>query len=224
MDPNASNPGNVPPPDFDPGQTIVVPAQPAQTGYDPSTPGGAYAPPPYNSSPYQQTTGGQSPTQSMLRNDRDRTVLALLLIGGGVLFLFAQLNIFPGFGNIDFGDFVLLLLGGAFLYAYFSTKASHRVGFLIPGAILFGIGTGTLISHLPIVNSFTGDGDIVPITLGLGFCLIWLLERKHWWALIPGGFLIFAGLSTAVGNLWPVALIIIGVYLLYDQSRRRMVH
>ena len=61
------------------------------------------------------------------------------------------------------------------------------------------------------------------LTLGLGFCLIWVLERKHWWALIPGGILVMVGLSNFWGimQFWPIALIALGVYLLFDQSRRK---
>jgi hypothetical protein len=147
--------------------------------------------------------------------DRDRTVLALILIGGGVLFLLGQLPFFPGFGSM-----VLLLIGGIFLYAYFSTRPGYRIGFLIPGAILLGIGAGQVLNNLPFPSLW--GGDTTAVTLGLGFILIWLLERRHWWALIPGGIMVMSGLSTFAffGALWPVALIALGVYLLYNQSRR----
>ena len=151
------------------------------------------------------------------RSERDRTLLAMLLIGGGVLFLFDQLNLFGGFGNL-----ILLLIGGVFMYAYFTTKQSYRVGFLIPGAILSGLGAGVLLEDTPLVQMLGGN-DITTVTLGLGFCLIWLLERKHWWSLIPGGILVLTGLSSfrVIGSLWPLALIAVGVYMLVDQSRRK---
>ena len=236
MDPNANNPGNVPPPAYDPGQTLIVPTQvtgtSAQQGY--TAPGATEAPrAPYeaaqsspNYAPTTQPAQGntyppyysQSPySQPTVRNDRDRTLLALILIGAGVLFLFDQLNIFRGFG-----DLVLLLVGGVFMYAYFNTRQGYRIGFLIPGAILLGIGVGQVLENLPLAGTFINN--ITTVTMGLGFCLIWLFERKHWWALIPGGILIFSGLASVIGNLWPLALIAIGVYLIYDQSRRRPAH
>lgn len=220
---DANNQGNVPPA-FDPGQTIAVPTQAADASEAPRSP---YAGPAPSGSP----STGYSPTgqpgagypysgysRPVARNDRDRTLLALILISAGVLFLFDQFHIFAGFG-----DLVLLVIGGVFLYAYFNTRSGHRIGFLIPGAILLGIGAGQVISDMPFVRSVTGD-HVTALTMGLGFCLIWLLERKHWWALIPGGVLMLGGLSSVVGNFWPLALIAIGVYLIYDQSRRRPAH
>jgi hypothetical protein len=225
MDPNANNQGNVPPPNYDPGQTLVVPTQVTGTSQGFTSPGATEAPRSTYAPALQpgSTNGTPYPdysqySQPVARNDRDRTLLALILIGAGALFLFDQLNIFRGIG-----DFVLLVVGGVFLYAYFNTRQGYRIGFLIPGAILLGIGAGQVISHLPVAGSFIGD-NITAVTMGLGFCLIWLLERKLWWALIPGGILLFSGLASVVGNLWPLALIAVGVYLIYDPSRRRPAH
>lgn len=151
------------------------------------------------------------------RGNRDRSILGLALVGGGILFILQQFSIFS-----NFGDFVLLLIGGIFMYAYFNTRPAYRVGFLIPGSILLGIGVGEALESLAFMRLW-GGGDITAVTLGLGFCLIWFFERRHWWALIPGGILTLAGLSEmwVFGKLWPLALIALGGYLLYDQSRKR---
>ncbi len=148
--------------------------------------------------------------------DRQRTFFALLLIGAGVLFLLQQFSIFR-----SSGDYILLVIGGVFMYAYFSTREGYRAGFLIPGAILLGIGAGQALQQLTFLHLWNG-ADLSGLTLGLGFCLIWALERRHWWALIPGGILVVSSLSDIlmVGRLWPVGLILLGIYLLYEQSRR----
>lgn len=192
----------------------AVPAQPPQQA--------PYASPQGSGIPvYPPVTPPPAPLymSDATRQDRNRTLWGIILVAGGILFLLGQ---FPIFG--DFGSVVLLLIGGIFMYAYFTTKASHRIGFLIPGAILLGIGAGEVIKAFPGATWLMGD--ITPLTLGLGFCLIWFLERRQWWACIPGGILILAGLSStaALGNLWPLLLIGLGLYLLYEQSRRRQAH
>ncbi len=221
MDSNSSNPSVPPSQVGDPGATRYFPPQggPDQQGAAPSVQQAPYGqqaqsvPPPYPS-------GGQTPYSYPASFDskrqRDRTMLGLILIGGGVLFLLGQFSFFPGFG-----DMVLLLIGGIFMYAYFTTRPGYRIGFLIPGAILLGIGAGQVLENLPFSRVWGGE-DISALTLGLGFCLIWFLQRRHWWALIPGGILVLAGLSSSflIGRLWPVLLIGLGVYLLYDHSRR----
>ncbi len=212
-----------PQPDTDGGATRSFPqGDPTQQVSPPPAAPTAYQQPSGNGNiPAYHPNGAATPTppsfyRPAARTDRDRTLLAIILIGAGVLFLLGNLPIWAGFGQL-----IPLLIGLAFMYAYFNTRPAYRIGFLIPGAILTGIGVGVILENMPLVGSLSGGG-IVPVTLGLGFCLIWLLERKHWWALIPGGILVVAGLSSmwAFGALWPLVLIVIGGYLLYDRSRR----
>jgi hypothetical protein len=177
---------------------------------------GGYAQPQYGSyGQIQQTTYPyRAPAD---KRNRDRTILALALIGGGLLFLLDGFSFFP-----SFGEMVLLLIGGIFMYAYFSSKPGYNVGFLIPGAILLGIGTGSILENIGIVNAVFGN-SISGIMLGLGFCTIWFFERKHWWALIPGGIILLGSLSSMfrLFALWPLVLVALGIFLLYEQSRRQ---
>lgn len=239
-DPNATRyfpagEGNAPPSQPDPARA-EAPRQAYAPPAAPYPPAAGAQPTPQQPYPGQEYQGQAGPNQYQYppgqhvhspvpgngrsapidKHDRDRTTLGLILIGGGVLFLLNQLSAFGGFGRI-----VPLLIGGAFLYAYFRTKQGYRIGFLIPGAILTGIGVGQVIENYAFFNI---GGDITAVTLGLGFCAIWYFERRHWWFLIPGSILVLSGLSQMylIGNLWPLVLILIGVYLLYGQSRRRI--
>ncbi|MEA2573743.1 MAG: hypothetical protein QOH93_1041 [Chloroflexia bacterium] len=227
--------GNVPAPQQDAGAThaeaprqgYTPPAAPAAPAQQPPQPQQTYqgqAAPNQQQYPYQYPQGQQAPgahhghshAAPFDKHDRDRTTLGLILIGGGVLFLLNQLSAFGSFGRL-----VPLLIGAVFLYAYFRTKQGYRIGFLIPGAILTGIGVGEIIERYAF---FSLGGDVTAVTLGLGFCAIWFFERRHWWALIPGSILVLSGLSQMylIGSLWPLVLILIGVYLLYGQSRRKV--
>lgn len=214
-DPNAtryfpSGEGTVPPP--------VAPNSAAASGTPYPPPYQAMGAPPQGQPGYNPNPSpmyAQPSVHPADKHDRDRTTLGLILIGGGVLFLLSQ---FSAFG--DFGDLILLFIGAGFMYAYFTTKAGYRIGFLIPGAILTGIGVGEILDKYAF---FKLGGDMSALALGLGFCAIWFFERKHWWALIPGSILVLSGLSTMylVGRMWPLVLIGLGVYLLYGQSRRK---
>ncbi|MGA7733540.1 MAG: hypothetical protein WCD37_19930 [Chloroflexia bacterium] len=204
---------------YNAGQAYGGYAGTEQPGTAPQGNGGApggYAQPQYGT--YGQVQTGTQPYHTPAgKRDRDRSILAMALIGGGLLFLLDQFSFFP-----SFGDMVLLLIGGIFMYAYFTTKPGYRIGFLIPGSILLGIGAGQFLQGFGPIDAIFGS-SISAITLGLGFCTIWFFERKHWWALIPGGVILLGGLSSIfrLFALWPIVLIALGAYLLYDQSRRR---
>lgn len=139
--------------------------------------------------------------------------LALIVLGGVLLLL----------ERLDSGAHVHLLfvlLGGIFVAGYLYKRA---FGLLIPGALLLGIGGGLAFEDLhsgPFV-----DGENVALGLGLGFILIYvvslLYERQNrWWPLIPGGFLVIASLPDFVWvddvlDFWPVAVMAVGVLLLF---------
>src|SRR5438552_15199663 len=145
MDPNVSNQGAVPPPETGAGQPEQQTQYfPPQDSYNPQGPApsaahdapSAYTPPTYSGAPVYPPVGQPGPTYPqyrphMARNERDRTLLALILIAGGVLFLLDQTGIFA---FPAFGDLVLVVLGGVFLYAYYNTRPGYRIGFLVPAA------------------------------------------------------------------------------------------
>lgn len=162
----------------------------------------------------------------MKNNKRDGLVGGLILIGIGVIALLAQFVDFISWET--FGVYFLLLLGCAFLLWGI---VSRQPGPMIPGGILSSLGLGTVM----LVNGWTpagmDEGGVFLVVFGLGWFLITLLttvftNQTQWWALIPGSIIAFVGLSilfggifmktlTAVSVLWPVILIIVGVYVLW---------
>lgn len=159
---------------------------------------------------------------------RNRIVGGVALIALGLIALAAQF--------IDLGETAGLLivpgLGIIFLLWGLLTRQS---GFLIPGGILGGIGLGILLITGPyeIANEEL-QGGVFMLAFALGWFLIPILSTiftgdNHWWALIPGaimaligGGLLFGGAALTaleyLGNLWPVFLILGGLYLILRRS------
>lgn len=139
--------------------------------------------------------------------------VALIVLGGVLLFL-------ERLDSEAHVHLLFVLIGGIFVAGYLYKRA---FGLLIPGALLLGIGGGLAFEDLhsaPFV-----DGENVGLGLGLGFILIYvvslLYERQNrWWPLIPGGFLVIASLPDFVWvddvlDFWPVAVMAVGVLLLF---------
>jgi hypothetical protein len=130
-----------------------------------------------------------------------------------------------------FGEVIVLAIGLAFVAWGTLTRVP---GLMIPGGILSGIGVGVLLSQYVFPGaSGEGQGGVITLCMGLGFLLIMPLQRYlttvdrfSWWPAIPGGILSFVGVSLLLGGvgltalnwlgrLWPLALIIAGVVILY---------
>jgi hypothetical protein len=115
------------------------------------------------------------------------------LIAMGAFFLAQQLGLF-GAVQFPFWAFAFGLLGLIFLGTFVTERQWWA---LIPGCILLGVA-------LLIVN---GQNEIIPaqqagalflFSIGLPFLLIYLVDRRQWWALIPGGVLTVVALITFV--------------------------
>jgi hypothetical protein len=152
--------------------------------------------------------------------DRHSVIPGIVLIAIGLFLLAVQTT---GVG----GEAVVAFIGAGFLVAYAFTR---QYGFLVPGGIVTGLGLGI------ILETQIGGGGAVLLGLGFGFLSIYVVDAAArgqpggWWPLIPGGILATIGTLTAAGRegligdiarLWPVALIVIGAYLLLVQMRGR---
>jgi hypothetical protein len=108
---------------------------------------------------------------------------------------------------------------------------SKKVGLIVPGGILSGIGAGAILVQGPFANlSGEATGGVFMIAFAAGFLLIPLFAafidgKFHWWPLIPAGFMAIIGAALLIGGtalqvlemanyLWPLALIAIGLYLI----------
>ncbi len=151
-------------------------------------------------------------------------IIPFVLIVLGALLLFTPLNL----GDL-FGSAIVLIIGLVFLYVY--GQQGRNVGFLIPGAIMTGLGLGI------VAEAATGMHGLVPLGLGLGFCAIWFMHRIFWWALIPGGIIALSGLKDLAasddglgqmmsdmglhgGSWWPIVLVGAGIWLVLSRNNR----
>jgi hypothetical protein len=121
--------------------------------------------------------------------------------------------------------------------------AAREPGPLVPGGILTGLGVGVLLAQQGVVHPVVGgsvddtSGAVVLISMGVGFLIITPLSavfttRRQSWPLIPGGILVAIGVILFIGGpllatlnvvrfLWPLALIALGVWVLWRASQRR---
>lgn len=140
--------------------------------------------------------------------------LILIVVGLGLY----AIDRMEGIGE----EAVLLIIGAAFLVAYFVRK---NFGLLIPGCILLGLGVGSVGG-----NSFLAFGEPHLLGLGMGFVAIFIIARlnegkSHWWPLIPGGVMLIMAfprthrLVEALWDHWQLILVLIGVLILIGAIR-----
>jgi hypothetical protein len=167
-----------------------------------------------------------SPTQWAVN---PKVITGVVMIALGLVMLIATVT-----DSQLVGQMIVLLLGVIFLA--WGVAVRHP-GPLIPGCILTGLGVGIVLSQwLSTSISGQAQGGLVTLGLGLGFLLIMPIQQfvtrqtAHWWPLIPGGILTLTGVGLLlgdagltmlswVGRLWPLAVIGVGIALLYQVLR-----
>jgi hypothetical protein len=135
------------------------------------------------------------------------------------------------YSNMRVVDFVLYLVTSLGVMFLIWGIATRKIGLIIPGGILSGIGPGVFLGFgkSGVINGLTGTG-IMLVYFGLGWVIISVLSivvyRKFlWWPLIPGGIMAITGWSLYLGgdphnainfisNTGSLGLIIFGIYLL----------
>lgn len=135
-----------------------------------------------------------------------RLLWGLVLIIGGGLLLLDTFGIFKG--GALFWTVLSAVAGVLFLIAYFTNRVQWWA--LFPGVIFLAI--AAMIGLTSFVPGFPArlSGAIFLGGIGLSFLLVYLVERRNWWAIIPMGIMatlaVIAGLesytsSTASGGI-----------------------
>lgn len=159
------------------------------------------------------------------------------LVAGAILILVGLLALAQQFIHLDW-------LGLAFLPALaliFSAAGLiyKKIGLIIPGGILAGIGAGAIASETFALPEPQDGGRFLLIFAG-GWALITLFsivlhlrDRQQeiaWWALIPGTIIGLVGAAILIGGNalkaleilgqgWPVILIAIGLYIILRRKQ-----
>lgn len=112
-----------------------------------------------------------------------RVLLGVLLVIVGIATLLDTLNIMP-FGGLVWG--VLFVFAGAAFIVYLiqNRKAWWAI---IPGVVLIGLGFIILMSAIFPGFSDGIGGFIFFIGISIAFLIVYLMNNKFWWAIIPAG-------------------------------------
>lgn len=128
-----------------------------------------------------------------------RIVWGSLLIVGGLLILLENLNIL----NISglFWAILFAMAGLAFISTFFNDRSAWWA--LIPGMIFLSlggmIGMGVLAPRL----ADTIGGGFFLGGISLAFWLVYLADRRNWWAIIPAGVLATLAFVAGFGEAAP---------------------
>jgi hypothetical protein len=167
--------------------------------------------------------------EKQLKENRNEWIGGVIMIGLGLFFL---VNQFMDFNWDSVGIYFLPALGAIFLLAGIFTR---QAGLIIPGGIISGIGWGSVLITGPFSDTGDVEGGVFMLVFAAGWALITVLtavftQETHWWPLIPGGIMaligggiLFGGIFmqglTLLGQIWPVFLILLGLFVLYQGMR-----
>lgn len=112
--------------------------------------------------------------------------IGLLLIGS--LTLLDTFNLIPGLENLWpwMIASVFCLAGAAFLYAMIIDRQANWWA-VIPGMALLGLGLTIVVSSIFWLDNLSGSVFLGSISAA--FWIVYLMNRKNWWGIIPGGVL-----------------------------------
>jgi len=96
---------------------------------------------------------------------------------------------------------------------------------LIPAYVLLAVGVMVGLIGLGVLDDLLIPSYVM-FAIAIPFFVVYVRNTKQWWALIPGGIMAVIGLSfliaeAAVQYVAPVALVLVGVWILVRQFARR---
>jgi hypothetical protein len=136
-----------------------------------------------------------------MRRPSIRVVGAALLIIVGILTLLQRLGIAQD--GLDLIWMLLFLAGsGLFIYLFVTNRANWWA--VIPGFGLAALGAIIAIEWLAPNLQADWGGIIFTLTIALSFLIVYLNNREHWWAVIPGGVMLTIAVTVVLTELFSV--------------------
>jgi hypothetical protein len=137
----------------------------------------------------------------MFRRSSWRLILGSALLVLGAIGLLQALNILPAHGSfyaILFG-ILFAVAGFVFLSILFGDQSQWWAA--IPGIILVGLSGLLWMGYLAPALSTRYGGAFFLACIGLSFVVVYLLDRRNWWAIIPAGVMFTLVAITALQNI-----------------------
>ena len=127
-----------------------------------------------------------------------RVLAGILLVVVGALLLLQTFDVFDFLWDAAWA--VLLIVSGAcFMFVYVTQPRNWWS--VIPGMALLGLGA-TVGLGIVGLDGLLG-GSVFLAALSVAFWLVYLRERVHWWAIIPGGVLATLAIVAGVDGVVP---------------------
>lgn len=152
-----------------------------------------------------------------------RTIWGIIIVVIGLLFLMQELGL-----NIQAGKFwpVVLLIPGLAFWTMFFSRRQHKgmEGVLIPGTILTVLGAYFMFESLTDYATSGATSFIYTLAVSLAFFAAYHFGDRSRGYLIPAWILL--GVSVLIlmsvaarREVWPVILILVGVWLIVRPNR-----
>ncbi len=145
-----------------------------------------------------------------------RILWGTLLILAGVLYLLQNIGLVPGALAL-FWAIILGVAGISFLALFAYNRAQWWA--LIPGWSLVSLAALIALGQTLPEAADQWGGSIFLGGIGLSFWLIYLVNRVHWWPIIPGGVLVtlavVAGVQPLVGSTATGGIFFLGLGLTF---------
>jgi len=154
------------------------------------------------------------------RSDWGLLIPAYVLWSVAGLVALIELNILR---DESIATYVLTAIALPFLVVFLRNRDQWWA--LIPAYVLLVVGVMVGLLGLGVLTDLLVPAYVM-FAIAIPFFVVYVRNTKQWWALIPGGILAIIGLSFLIAEaaaqyIAPVALVIVGVWILVRQFTRK---